>query len=439
MITHKLDDKLSIEKNIAYTFQHMILITIAALVMPLVVGALLGLSQKEIAEMLQRTFVLTGIISLLQIKFGHSFPIIEGPAGLWTGILTLMASLAPSIGKEMSVLRTDLEAGLIIAGLVVMLLTILGLIPYLAKLFTPIINSIIIILMVLQVSPSIVNGMFGITRDNPTVDLRSTLVFFVVVILSLAINLFAKGFLQSISTLVGVIAGWILAGLLGIASPAHLTSQGFITFPRAFAWGTPTFDAGIIITCVFSALALLPMTFTSIRGMEALLEVKIPKKKMNNTFLIHGLSASLGGIFPTVAFMPYLSSIGIIAMTGVASRTPFVWASILMILFGIFSPMGMLLASIPVSVGCGALVIIFALILGQGLKELQKIEITNRESFIIGISILIGVGAMFLPDTTFSNLPSILAYILPNGLIDGIVVALVLEKLLPKKNPKLPS
>jgi xanthine/uracil permease len=153
MITHKLDDKLSIEKNIAYTFQHMILITIAALVMPLVVGALLGLSQKEIAEMLQRTFVLTGIISLLQIKFGHSFPIIEGPAGLWTGILTLMASLAPSIGKEMSVLRTDLEAGLIIAGLVVMLLTILGLIPYLAKLFTPIINSIIIILMVLQVSP----------------------------------------------------------------------------------------------------------------------------------------------------------------------------------------------------------------------------------------------------------------------------------------------
>jgi hypothetical protein len=229
------------------------------------------------------------------------------------------------------------------------------------------------------------------------------------------------------------------AGLLGIASPAHLTSQGFITFPRAFAWGTPTFDAGIIITCVFSALALLPMTFTSIRGMEALLEVKIPKKKMNNTFLIHGLSASLGGIFPTVAFMPYLSSIGIIAMTGVASRTPFVWASILMILFGIFSPMGMLLASIPVSVGCGALVIIFALILGQGLKELQKIEITNRESFIIGISILIGVGAMFLPDTTFSNLPSILAYILPNGLIDGIVVALVLEKLLPKKNPKLPS
>jgi xanthine/uracil permease len=433
MITYKLDDKLPVEKNIIYTLQHMILITIAVIVMPLVVGVLLELPQHEIAKMLQRTFVLSGIISLLQIKFGHSFPVIEGPAGLWTGILTLIASLAPSFGKDMSVLRTDLQTGMIIAGIVVMLLTLLGLIPYLSRLFTPVINSVLIILMALQVSPSIVKGMLGITKDNAMADIRSMVVFFVVVALSLAINIFAKGFIQSISTLIGIIAGWILAALLGITSSTNLVSQGIVSLPQAFAWGKPTFDMGIIMTCILAALALMPMTYTCIKGMEDLLEVKKSKRKKNNAFLIHGLSTSLAGIFPTVAFMPYLSSIGITAMTGVATRTPFVLASIMMIIFGIFSPIGMLFASIPASVGYGALVLIFALILGQAWKELQKINITNRESFIIGISVLIGVGAMFLPATTFINFPSVLAYILPNGLVGGVILALLLDNLLPKK------
>jgi len=141
----------------------------------------------------------------------------------------------------------------------------------------------------------------------------------------------------------------------------------------------------------------------------------------------------LAGILPTVAFMPYVSSTGILAMTGVAARKPFVLAGVLMIGLGLFSPVGIIFASIPVSVGCAALMMIFALIFGQGVKELQKIKITNRESFILGISIIIGVGAMFLPKTAFREFPEIFAYLLPNGMVDGMLAALLLENLLPIK------
>lgn len=430
---YNLRDRLPLQKNTIYALQHVIYIAISAVSMPIVIGPMLGLNQVEVAEMLQRTFLISGIISILQVKCGHGFPIVEAPAGLWTGILTIMAGLVSSIGKDLTTLRTDLEGGLLIAGLIVMLITVMGMIPIVTKLFTPVVNSVLILLMVLQISPSIVKGMLGITKTNQVADFKVAAVFFTIVFIILAVNLFAKGFIQSISTLMGIGTGWILAILLHLTKPIDLTDKPLIFIPRVFAWGTPTFDLGIAITCVLASLILLSMTYTSIKSMSELLKEEVPTKKWNRAFLINGLSTALAGVFPIIAFMPYLSSTGFLAMTRVAARSPFVWAGGAMIILGFFSPVGLLFASIPMSVGCGAMLVIFSLILGQGLRELQKTKITNRESFVIGISLLIGIGAMFLPTTTFQDLPSTLEYILPNGLVDGIIIALILDNILPKE------
>lgn len=430
---YKLDDKLPLQKNAIYALQHIVYIAISAVSMPIVVGPLLGLSQGEVADMLQRIFVISGCISILQVKFGHGYPIVEAPAGLWTGILTLMAGLVPTIGKDLATLRTDLEGGLILAGLIVMLITVTGQITMVTKLFTPVVNSVLILLMVLQISPSIVKGMLGITKNNQVADFKVAAVFVTIVIIILTINLFAKGFLQSISTLVGIGAGWMMAGALHLTSPVHFNEKEWISFPEVFDWGKPTFDIGISVTCVLASLILLSMTYTSIKSMGEILEDEVSPKQWNRAFFINGCSTTLAGVFPIIAFMPYISSTGFLAMTGVASRSPFIWAGIGMIVLGILSPVGLVFASIPMSVGCGAMLVIFSLILGQGLRELQKTNITNRESFVIGISLLIGIGAMFLPATTFQNLPNALKYILPNGLVDGIIIALILDNLLPKK------
>ena len=95
--------------------------------MPVVAGYALGLSQPEVADTLQRTLVLCGIISILQTALGHRYPIIDGPAGLWSGILLLMAQTMDAFGKSGAVLRTDLETGMIIGGAVIIILVLLGL------------------------------------------------------------------------------------------------------------------------------------------------------------------------------------------------------------------------------------------------------------------------------------------------------------------------
>ena len=97
-LKYHLDDDVPAGENLMYGFQQLVLFVASAVVMPVVVGYALGLSQSEVAAMLQRTFVLCGVMTVLQVRFGHRFPIQDGPAGLWSGLFLLMVSAAPSLG-----------------------------------------------------------------------------------------------------------------------------------------------------------------------------------------------------------------------------------------------------------------------------------------------------------------------------------------------------
>lgn len=432
-IKYQLADEVPQKENIVLALQHVIFFVASAVVMPVVVGYALGLSQIEVADTLQRTFFLCGVVSILQAALGHRYPIIDGPAGLWSGLLILMAGTMASLGKSAEILRTDLETGMIVGGAVIILLVILGLMNKLIKLFTPLINGVLILLMVLQISPSIVKGMTGITSDNTVIDWKSCLVFFFTMFLILFLNMFAAGFIKSIATFIGVLAGWVLAYIMGITTQADLMADGVLSLPKVFAWGRPTLDIGIIATCIIAAFVLLSMTFASVNGMSEVVGDEVDGKRMNKTIGIHGLATVLCGIFPTVAFMPYVSSTGIVKMTNVAARKPFYLASVLMMVMGMIAPFGAFFSTIPNAVGYAALIMIYALIMGQGFNEFRKVNFTNRENFIVGISMLIGMGVMFLPSEAFSGLPQVASYILSNGLIDGMAIAFLLEHVILKK------
>ena len=76
-LKYQLDDKVPAGENMMYAFQQTVLFVASAVVMPVVVGYALGLSQSEVAATLQRTFVLCGVMTFLQVRFGHRFPIQE--------------------------------------------------------------------------------------------------------------------------------------------------------------------------------------------------------------------------------------------------------------------------------------------------------------------------------------------------------------------------
>ncbi len=428
-----LEDKMPFSECVMYGIQHLIYFLAGAAIMPVIVAAYLGLNGQETTAMLQRTFFLCGVMSILQTRLGHRYPIVDGPAGLWMGILITLTTTTTAFGGNLAQLRTDLETGMIIAGIFIIFIGVTGLISWVSKVFTPLVNGVFLILMVLQLSGSMMKGMTGTTRGGESISLPDVFVFFLTAGIILMINIKGKGFLKSIATLVGVAVGWCAAFAVGIGKPYAASGSGLFSLPTVFAWGAPTFNGGVVVTCVMGCLMLFANVLASIYGMADITQDTVTKKQLNKAVGIYGLSAVATGSFPTVGYVPFASSMGVIEMTGVASRKPFYLGSICMIVLGMIAPVGAFFASIPPAVGYAAMMIVFSFIFGQGLREFQRIEFTPRENLIVGISMLVGMGIMFLPSGLFAVLPGVAKYLFSNGLIDGILVSIVLEQIVLRK------
>lgn len=167
--------------------------------------------------------------------------------------------------------------------------------------------------------------------------------------------------------------------------------------------------------------------------MSELLNRPNSPKTVKKSTVWFGVTAALCGIFPVPGFVPFASAPSTTKLTRVAARSPFILGGIFMMILGLIAPVCTFFAAIPPAVGYSAMMIVFALMLEQGIKEFKKVEFTNREGFIIGISFMIGAGIMFLDADAFMNLPQMLRYIVSNGLIVGLIIAIVMEHIILRK------
>ncbi|MDR2162785.1 MAG: purine/pyrimidine permease [Clostridiales Family XIII bacterium] len=432
-----LDDPIELNKTLAYGFQHMILFIANAAIMPVIVAKAIGLEHVAISDMLLRTLFLCGVLSIVQTRFGHRYPIIDGPSGLWITVLINLGAVTSSLGGDFTALRTDIEFGMLIAGVFIFLLGISGKMKYIAALFSPMVNGIFLVLMPIQLSKSFVAGMFGNINGGTDIKGEDFLAFWITALVMLIINIKGNGFLRSIAILVGVAAGWIAAAVLGITDFSGMENMANIfQLPEIFAWGTPTADVGIIITCVIGSFLLFANVIASIVGMADVLDEELTEKQMDRSTMCYGLSSFMTGVFPTVGFTVFATSMGIVRLTGVATRKPFYLGSAAMLALGVFAPVGLFFASIPPSVGYGAMMVLFAVIVKQGVDCFRKAHLTERKGFALGVSMLAGTGVMMQPFDVFHNLPDVIVPFASNGLLVGVILSVVLEQILKDKPRK---
>ena len=432
-LLYNLDERPPFDRTMVYSIQWLLFVLANSAVVPIVVGNALGLDRAGIASLAQNTFFFQALASLLQVIFGHRLPIIEGPAGMWWGIFITLAAMAPGLGKPLDVLRTDLEMGVLVTGLVLVVLGFSGLIGRALKLFTPAVTGSVLILLGLQLSGTFARGMLGISTHG-YVDLKSSIVSLIVVTLVVFISLKGRGFLKSIAVLISAAVGWGVAALLGVTAEVQWTHLAIVALPELFAWGPPTFDPGVVLTSVLTGLLVLSNLVASILAMERVLGVELPRKTYDRGVAFTGFSDVLAGIGATVGFVPYSAGAGMVSITGVAARLPFIIFAVILMILGLLPPVAAFLASIPQPVGYSVLLASFCQMVGFGLKDYARLKLSDRDCFVIGLPLLLGTGIMFLPVEVFEGVPAMARYILGNGFIAGMLLCMLLEHiLLPKK------
>lgn len=404
---------------------------------PGVVGTGLGLDAAEISSFIQRTFLFCGLFSIVQLYCGHRLPLFEGIGGMWYNVLIIIGLIAPQIGKPLSELRGNIILSMLIVGVIYILIGAFGLINKIMVIFTPAVKGTFFLLMGLQISGSIVKGMLGIWPQGDQINLIGALIFIFITVLIIWISLKQKGFLQSIGIFIGTAVGWLLAVLAGLAEVPSFSGE-ILSLPDLLPWGPPLFDPGIFVIMLIVGFFTLSNLVTSVTSFSELVGEEATATSFKRTTVVTGIGNVFAGIFALIGFVPFASSIGFARVTGVASRLPFLVGAVLIMLLGLFPAIGALFVVIPPQVGFAVILIMFCQILSVAFSEYRKVSFDNRTGFIVGISVLLGVGIMFIPPGAMASMPLFIKSFIGNGLTVGLMICVLLEQLLlPERTARL--
>ena len=106
--------------------QWLMYIFVNTVVVPITIGAAYDLSQAEIVSTMQFSFILGGIACLLQVFVGHERPIMDGPSGLWWGVIIALSSMSAAQGIPLAEVGGSIAVGVLITGVLTILVGVTG-------------------------------------------------------------------------------------------------------------------------------------------------------------------------------------------------------------------------------------------------------------------------------------------------------------------------
>lgn len=423
------------------SMQWFMFLMAGTLAFPIIIGHIYHLPAEEISGLMQRTFLVVGLSSVLGGLLGHRMPIVDGPAGIWVGVFVLMGQMAALNGQNALVNLQLLEGAMLLAGLILFVIGVAGWMKKLLRIFTPLVNGVYLIILTFQLSGVTLKGMVGVSETEVQMELGNVGLSFFVFILVIALSIWGKNWMKSYAVLIGMLVGWVLYVFINGESNMPKISE-VAAIPQLFAWGFPKLDAGTIFSAIIVACVLVSSVIVTVSSMQQVLKEQERGKErviqrqghLERAGLISGIANMLSGAFSTIATVPFSVSVGFVRTTGQTKMGPFFIACLLFIAVSFFPFLYTYLSTLPEPVANAAMLALFSQMVGIGIRSVMKEELDQRRLTILSLSLTLGVGVMFLPTDVFTGLPTVAQYIFSNGILVGILTALVLEQVWRKKS-----
>ncbi|SDM47560.1 purine/pyrimidine permease [Sediminibacillus halophilus] len=421
---------ISFSKTGLETLQWFIFLLASSVALPIVIGSLYEMSFTEVAGLMQRTFFIVGAASLLQGLLGHRLPIMEGPAGLWISIFSVMAVTGAQQGMSTGETLQSVETSMLFTGGFLVIFGVFRLAEKLLPLFTPLATGSFLFLLTIQLSGTFLEGMLGIQQKVEAIHGTEAILAFLTFFIVLGLSIFGKGWLGNYAVLIGIVIGWISYSIFIGNEPSQTTEMAGFSVPEWFAWGFPTMDWGVVPIAFITAVILLSNVVASVVATSQSVygKASYSSSQINRGSTVLGVNHGLVGMFSAIANVPLATSAGFIKMTGQTRKRPFLYASGLLIIVAFFPPIVAWISGIPAPIANAAILATFVQLMGLGLSNIASEQLDSRRLTIIGVSYLFGIGCMFLPMEVFAELPVLIQNLASNGLLVGTILVIVLEQ-----------
>lgn len=403
--------------------QHLLAMYSGSILVPMMIGQALGYNSEQLTYLVSTDIFMCGVATFLQLQlnkyFGIGLPVVLGVAFQSVAPLTIIGQ---SHGSG------AMFGALIVSGIFVILIS--GIFSKLANYFPAIVTGSVITTIGLTLIPVAIGNM-GNNEANPT--LESLTLALITVFIILVVNIFTKGFLKSISILLGLVIGTLIASGMGQVNFAPVSQAPLLHIPTVFYFGAPTFEfSSIVMMCIIATVSMVESTGVYL-ALSDITKDPIDETRLRNGYRAEGLAVLLGGVFNTFPYTGFSQNVGLVKMSGIKTRLPIYYAAGFLVLLGLLPKFGALAQIIPSPVIGGAMIVMFGFVSLQGMQMLARVDFVNNEHNFLIAAVSIAVGVGFNNSNLFNSLPTAFRMFFSNGIVMASILAVVLNAILNRK------
>ena len=442
---HPVDEKLPLPRLVPLALQHVLVMYAGAVAVPLIIGRALKLPPQEIAFLISADLFACGLATLVQCLgfpgVGIRLPVMMGVTFASVGPMLAMAA-TPEVGL-LGIYGSVIAAG--IFGIFVA--------PFISRLlplFPPVVTGTIIMVIGISLMRVGINwaggGLPSFTRvidgetvqvSNPTYgSVEGLAIAGFVLLVILALIKWGKGFVANVAVLLGIIAGAVLAAMLGKMHFDAVGTASWFGLVLPFHFGMPQFHLIPIVTMCIVMIVVMIESLGMFLALGEMTGKKIDQDALTKGLRADGVGTLLGGVFNTFPYTSFSQNVGLVGVTGVRSRWVTVCGGVIMLILGLLPKMSALVEAIPLVVLGGAGLVMFGMVAATGARILTSVDFKNNRYnlFVVAISVGFGMIPLVAPNF-FKHLPHGLHPLLESGILLAAIVAVIAEFLLQRHAP----
>ncbi|WP_281629551.1 nucleobase:cation symporter-2 family protein [Vibrio sp. St2] len=425
-LLYTLDQKPPHGITLLLALQHMLASIGGIVAVPLIVGASIGLPNEEIVSLINAALLASGIVTIAQClglgPIGIRLPVVMGSSFAFLGV-------AIAIGREGGV--ASIMGSALIGSLVVILASFY--MDKVRKLFPTVVSGVVVTLIGLTILPVAMNWV----GDAPAASENfATLPKLFLAIVSLgivvAVSVYCKGAIAASAIVIGLAGGYIVALSMGMVNLDDVSTAAWVGGPEPLKYGL-SFHASAIVSMSLVYIVVIAEATGDFMALANNCNKQVSGKDLQRGLLGDGLGSTLAAILTAMPLASFSQNVGIVGITGVASRFVVAATGGLLILGGLFPKLAAIAVTIPKPVLGGVGFVMFGMIAYAGIRMLITAADTKRNALVICVGLASGLAVTFEP-RLLQHLPHDIANFLHSGITTGTIATVLLHQLLPKSS-----
>lgn len=423
-LLYGLEEKPPLLLWILFGLQHVLVAFAAMVGVPLALAAALGLPPQQTAVLVSGVMFAGGILCLIQSlgvgPFGGRLPLVN---------LATFKFIGPMVSAYQFGGFPALFGATFFGGFVEMALAFFA--PVIRRMVTPFLIGAFLLIIGVSLLPIGVRNFFAIGQDYAGTPVALFVGLLTLVLIAVLTSRQHRR-LRPVAVLSGILGGYVVAALAGLVNWAPVAESAWFGLASPFAFGWPSWPG----TAAFVAIAIVYVvsfieTIGDSAAVATIARAEWTTHRLRGALLADGLSGPLGAVFNGLPMTTFGQNIGLVKLTGVASRFVVAMAGGILVLMGLVPKLATIISVMPQPVLGAALLMTFGMIAGEGIRRLAGEVDSARNLVVLTLGLTGAIGVSILPTDLIAALPGWLRPFLSDAMIAGLLLTVIGDAVLP--------